>query len=160
MNSVDQVTLGIALLGAGLGVFNTVYGLRRDRPKLLVEAVFKENAKGAKYLRINLVNAGHVPVTVLDVYLTGRRPTQARVPMQKYIGSRLWEPHKLDPGESLGIGVSPGEWTDLPFMERVSGLTLDLGAGRFIKLRSDALVQHARQLKRSRAKKAGKAAEH
>jgi hypothetical protein len=71
MNWTEGVTLGIALLGAVLGVINTMHALGRDRVRLKVSPVWGMYDYGSHLsetrLGISVVNLSGFPLTIDDV---------------------------------------------------------------------------------------------
>lgn len=73
------ITLGIALLGAGLGVVNTVTHYRRGAVRLRVHPRIERGKNGTLALFVDLVNAGRVPVRIEKVALAPRPANAARL---------------------------------------------------------------------------------
>jgi hypothetical protein len=70
----DGVTLAVAIVGAALGIFNTVRGVFRDRPRLRVCAKRFVHSLGYDGLCVEVVNCGAVSVSVTQVGFEVSKP--------------------------------------------------------------------------------------
>lgn len=77
--ALPYITLGIALLGAGLGVVNTVTHYRRGAVRLRVHPRIERGKNGTLAFFVDLVNAGRVPVRIEKVALAPRPANAARL---------------------------------------------------------------------------------
>jgi hypothetical protein len=101
---VSWVTFGLALLGAGLGVFNAVFSYRRSTRRLRVVPLLERGKDGSLALHVKVINPGGVPVTVEQVFLARSKCPRAE-------SFPLWtDTHyapfkgKLGPGEARTAG--------------------------------------------------------
>lgn len=136
MDVLDYVTVGAALLGAALGIVNTIWALWRDRVRLKVVPLwlsnvlteggavvgtvsteypdgFERRPDGALGLRV--INSGLIEVTVDGVGLTPsgwwhrmRRSTLIRRTMSHDAFGAVQLPRRLAPRESVTLWASPG----------------------------------------------------
>lgn len=63
----EGITLGIALLGAGLGLVNAWRAISRDRIRVRVEVRVYMDSRRGRGLCVEVTNLGCVPVTVAQV---------------------------------------------------------------------------------------------
>lgn len=148
MRWTDWTTLAIAVLGAGLGVFNSITGYLRAKPKLTAKCVLENLNDGTKRIVIDLVNSGHVPVTVTMVQLASSNRDHPKVAFLRQEPSHLWNPKELGLGAHMRlIGRREAKALDFPFMQNVYGIAVDIGGGRTLILKSSQLVAHAKQLR-------------
>lgn len=103
MGLVDWVTLGLALVGSALGIFNTVTNFHRGRVVWKVVGEVQVAPDGTLSLRVDVVNTGRIPVTVEEVFLATARGKQAR--SRKLTDARGWPrmPCELAPGKKVTI---------------------------------------------------------
>jgi hypothetical protein len=66
----DGITLGIALLGAGLGVINLWRSFDRDRVHIRVTPRGYVTSRGQSGMCIEVINLGFIPVTITQVGFT------------------------------------------------------------------------------------------
>jgi hypothetical protein len=79
MTIVQGITLGIAILGAILGIINTWHAIDTRRIKLkVVPALAEFQPSGEKSICVEVINLGAFPITVSDVGFL-RRGTRARL---------------------------------------------------------------------------------
>ncbi|MFX0135624.1 MAG: hypothetical protein ACFFDN_18405 [Candidatus Hodarchaeota archaeon] len=69
MHESLSITLSLAVLGAILGVINTIHSLQRDSIKLKVkpQCVILPQNFGLKHMGVEVINLGFVPVTVSEI---------------------------------------------------------------------------------------------
>jgi len=130
----DNITLAIALVGAGLGILNTLRALAKDRPRLhvhietdhstsLVLRVFPPG------LRIRITNAGFAPVTVAEVGLRLGRPDRKLVAFRSPIDdSRL--PCLLEPGSCASFSGDLFLGPESPIVEKATHAYASTSTGR------------------------------
>lgn len=75
-----SVTLSLAVLGAVLGIINTIHALQKDKIKLKVKPkwVILPQAPGLKHIGVEVINLGFIPVTISEIgfkisYFTDKR---------------------------------------------------------------------------------------
>ncbi|MBU2049661.1 MAG: hypothetical protein KKH61_11865 [Gammaproteobacteria bacterium] len=101
---MSWVTFAIAVLGAGLGVFNTVSAYRRGAVRWRVFPRVQMGPNGALELFVDLVNTGRVAVSVEEVTLAGGVKLQTRSdPLKDERGYPTY-PFELPPGKKRTIG--------------------------------------------------------
>lgn len=114
MSIIAGITLGIALLGAVLGIINTVHTVWRDRVRLKVTPMWMFAGGGESQMTIDIVNSGF-----LDVTITGAGFSEARgkgcywiVPALLLHGGHL--PQRMQPRTTitvlLPVGTEDQEW--------------------------------------------------
>src|SRR3546814_11210717 len=91
----EALTLGIAALGAFLGVMNTWQAINRDRVRLRVRPLsVMAIATGDQGYGIEVVNLSSFPVTVEEVGFTLNRSEESRVGKECDRTCRsLWSPY-------------------------------------------------------------------
>ena len=122
MTSVQWLTLGIAVLGAVLGVINTLHQLTRNRVRLKVipkvdfmlgneiaaatdrdDDLFQKMVENRRPARIciEVVNLGCVPVTISDVgFVLKKGGTRKVIVAPEVTKGKTW-PTRLDPREAV-----------------------------------------------------------
>lgn len=75
---IAWASLALAVLGAVLGVVNTVTNYRRGSIRFRVETTVEAGQDDALRLTVKVVNAGRVPIRVGQVFLTGGRVGNAK----------------------------------------------------------------------------------
>jgi hypothetical protein len=115
----DFVTLGLAVLGAGLGLLNTWSAVNQRRVRLRVKPVHVVTATGAPMFGIDVVNLSGFPVTVFEVGFTiGRTVDAARrltVFQPILVDGKPW-PRRLEGRTSVSVFLDPNS---LPVGERI-----------------------------------------
>ncbi len=106
--SGDEITLGIAILGAALGILNTwqSFSLRRVRLRVTPKWSLAHNWTG---LSIDVVNLSAFPVTITEVGFTldhSRKSLPKRVPIPA---------HETVQGEPLPTTLQPHHSLDIAF---------------------------------------------
>lgn len=104
MNWTDWVTLGIAVFGAALGLFNTVLIYRRGSVRWCVLAEVKRGEDGLLDLYVELVNTGRIAVEVEEVTLTFQVEKQSRSERLRNAAGHPTFPRKLSEGKKVTIG--------------------------------------------------------
>ena len=116
MTWIIGVTLGIALLGAALGIINTCHQLSRDRVKLKVipkiTRIVRDGESTGPHLCIEVVNLSTFAVTISHVGLRcKKRYEEVHYPIL-HDGGR-W-PRRLEPRHSVTAYFSE-DWHELDF---------------------------------------------
>ncbi len=107
----EAVTLGVALLGAALGVMNTWQSLSASRVKLRVRPAFAIGVPhGQSMFSIEVVNLSNFPITISEVGFTMdgnslKRPRAAVV--QPILIDGLPWPRRLEPREAVSVYMDP-----------------------------------------------------
>lgn len=111
MTVMDAITLGIAVLGAVLGVMSMWRDIDRDRVKLRVSPKWAEvHAPGedpTPRLCIEVLNLSAFPVTVCEVGLTMRGLEGRLVFITPILYDRKPWPRRLEPREAVSVYCSP-----------------------------------------------------
>lgn len=83
----EWLTFGLAVLGAGLGVFNAWKGWIADRVRLQVVPLFTKDTTGESYISIEVRNLSAFPVTVTAIGFTVvGGATHLQIPHPVFIG--------------------------------------------------------------------------
>jgi hypothetical protein len=150
------ITFGVALIGAGLGVFNTWQGVRDRSVRLRVIPKYAEpvdqnmRRMGQPCLSIEVQNLGAYPVTIEEVGLLigkskGDLPRRAPLPPQFIVmGPKL--PHRLERHDAISL-VTP--LINLPDND-ITGAYARTAAGKLVKGTSAALIDVAEIIKSAR----------
>lgn len=108
MKWTDWITLGIALLGAALGLWNTWQGWRDRSVRLRLRATQAIGLGGPAptCLSIEVTNLSSFPITIEEVGLTvgkprGRLPRRAMIPPHSIIVGSL--PMRIEPRHSGSV---------------------------------------------------------
>ena len=116
MTWIIGVTLGIALLGAVLGIINTCHQLSRDRVKLKVipkiVRIVRSDESSGPHLCIEVINLSTFPVTISSVGFRCKGHEEAVVYPILHDGGR-W-PRRLEPRQSVTAYFSE-DWHELDF---------------------------------------------
>jgi hypothetical protein len=112
MTGLEASTLGLAILGAGLGIINTWQSLSRDRVKLRVVPKmaysFFPGVESTTSLCIEVINRSAFPVTVSEVGLTLRETgKQLKLIPPKILDGGPY-PRRLEPRSSFTAHFEPG----------------------------------------------------
>ena len=153
------ITLAIAILGAGLGIFNTWQGLRDRAVRLRVIPKYAEPVDdqmrkvGPPCISIEVQNLGSYPVTVEEVGLlienaASDLPRRAAfLPQYVMMGPKL--PHRLDRQDSITVAVPINSLPDEDF----TGAFARTAAGQMVKGTSAALTDIAEIITSSRQRR-------
>ena len=104
---MQAVTLGVAVLGAVLGLFNTVVNYLRGRVRWHIRAFVDQSKQAKLTLRVHIVNTGRIAIKVKQVFLAGRAiPGEKRVQIYTAQGSPR-PGYALLPGDK--VTLSPAQ---------------------------------------------------
>lgn len=108
MEWTNWLTLGIAVLGATLGVFNAVWLIRKDTVRLRVQYVTiyvpgVDTWTGA----VEVTNVGYLPVTVKEIAFHKGRLAKRRAVVVTDFLQQTALPHRLDARTQITIAVQP-----------------------------------------------------
>lgn len=149
MNSplVVGITLGIALLGAVLGVLNTWRDFERDR--LCVSVSPRKAFASGQEPRIcfEIVNRGYLPVTISMIGLRLRRPRHQEFfyfPTRTLDGESL--PQRMEPRTSITLFMQVGADRD-PLMREAQDAFVTTACGRTFRGNSQTLRAHIKMLR-------------
>ncbi|GAA3099618.1 hypothetical protein GCM10010520_51320 [Rhizobium viscosum] len=127
----EAITLGVAMLGAGLGIMNTWQALNANRVKLRVKPAFAIGIPhGQSMFSIEVVNLSNFPITVSEVGFTLdgnniKRP-RAAVVRPILIDGGAW-PRRLVAREAVSIYldhldlIRPGSKVGLAYAQTACG---------------------------------------
>lgn len=116
MDWTDWLTLGIACLGAALGVINTYQSVTERRTKLRVTPHWAF-AHGFSGMSIEVCNLSAFPVVVKEIGFTlgkprGKLPRRLRIPEERiHLGQQ--GPVRIGARETASITFGVGGWEDL-----------------------------------------------
>lgn len=107
MTWLSWTTLGIAVLGAGLGILNTLHAIIDRRTRLRVTPLWAIAGPGPAGLSIEVVNLSSFPVTIDEMGLTlqrggGNLPRRIRIPDEVIFSGRQGST-RLERGERKTI---------------------------------------------------------
>lgn len=147
MRWTDWVTLVIAVLGAGLGVFNAVIAYGRGRPQIALEAHIEQGADGSKRLMVKLINTGAVPVLIENLFirLRGHPGNLTQMAFRAYGFDHHWKGKQLAPGNQMEVGGAVGSANILndPCMRLADSFLLKLAGRKPIRYKSQVLTEAA-----------------
>ncbi len=104
----DMTTIGLATLGAGLGVMNTWNALSQRRVRLVVRPTYALDPNGQRptMLSIAVTNLSSFPMTINEVGYTGRagakRGKRAMIVQPHVIDGKPW-PRRLESREAVSL---------------------------------------------------------
>lgn len=108
MEWTNWLTLGIAVLGATLGVFNAVWLIRKDTVRLKVRfATIYLPRTDVWTGAVEVINAGYLPVTITEVAFHFGRRSKTRAAVITDLLQRTPLPHRLEPRAAISIAASP-----------------------------------------------------
>ncbi len=113
----DAVTLGVALLGAALGVMNTWNAMSQRKVRLRVKPSFAiAIPHGGAAICIDVVNLSAFTVTVTEVgfaprFTRGSLPRRYVVPDPAFVDHKSW-PRRLEPREAVTAYIDPASISD------------------------------------------------
>lgn len=151
---MGYVTFAIALLGAVLGVINTVIAYRRGAVRWKVIPRMQMGKHGALELFIDLVNTGRVPVSVEKVCLAGGVKLQTRSEPLKDRDGHPGFPLLLNPGKKRTIGPVYGATLNEVVVLKPITIVAETEDGRSVKVRCPGLRQLYMQLEAAKAEPA------
>jgi len=110
----DFLTAGCAVLGAGLGVLNTITSLNQRRVKLRVTPKFSVRTERGVYSHkteipansvpaIEVINLSEFPVTISEAGFSLRRDTGRLTPTPPFLNDDKPWPRRLESRESVTI---------------------------------------------------------
>jgi len=108
MNWTQWLTLGIAVVGATLGVFNAAWMIRRDTVRLRVRyvTIYVPMADGFT-CGVEVTNVGYLPVTITEVALQAHRRSKQRAVFQGDFLRQVELPFRLEARTSITIAGHP-----------------------------------------------------
>lgn len=120
MDWIQGITLAIAMGGLALGVFNTVSTYWRGTERVDVKPIFAIGApkitgyKGMLFVSVEVINAGHIAVTIKEIGIARKRRAKERKAMVSDVLHRVELPHRLDAGAAISMAAT---WYDIPPMQ-------------------------------------------
>ncbi|WP_159093996.1 hypothetical protein [Stenotrophomonas sp. ZAC14D2_NAIMI4_6] len=109
MEWTNWLTLGIAVLGATLGVFNAVWLIRKDTVRLKVSYV-SVYIPGADIWSggVQIINAGYLPVTVTEIAFHDGKTDKKRAAVFSDYVQQVKLPHRMEPRTAITVVADPG----------------------------------------------------
>lgn len=107
MDWIQGVTLGIAVVGATLGVFNAAWMIRKDTVRLRVSCVIEVTNTGLVTAAIEVINTGYIPVTITEVAFTSARNAKNKLVIINDCLNRCRLPHRLEARASMTVAAAP-----------------------------------------------------
>lgn len=108
MEWTNWFTLGIAVLGATLGVFNAVWLIRKDTIRLKVRFVSIYLPRTNVWTgAVEVINTGYLPVTITEVAFHYGRRSKTRAAVITDLLERTRLPHRLEPRTAISIAANP-----------------------------------------------------
>ena len=151
MNLITGITLCIALVGAVLGVINTVHSLNRDRIILRVIPEWTDESSNRLFLRVKVINLSHIAVSIEEIgFFLSRRRNSKKIPLTDIIPtdeSPFSFPYMLQPKFSVPIIVSDEIIASKEFKD-VKYAYARTSDGSTFKENSSALKQAVNEAKR------------
>lgn len=141
MNFITSITLAIAVLGAVLGIINTIHSLNRDRILLKIIPKWIIVPSG-RYLGIEIVNLSYIAVVVEEVGFSLTRTIKGeRIPLLNPVvldGGPF--PRRLEPRYSMTV-VASKELLKSKEFRRIKFAYAGTSCGLIFKGNSGALRQ-------------------
>ena len=137
----DQLTFGVAVVGATLGVLNTWRGILKDRAKIKVTPKLWLDGQGRSGLCIDAVNLSAFDLTISQVGLNIGGKKRLAFPFYS-IGDKT--PILLVPRSCVCFYVKPG-CIDNRDMKKVKGAIAITACGRIFHGKSPALKSLVRK---------------
>jgi hypothetical protein len=141
------ITLGIALLGATLGVLNTWHSFYRDRLRVTVSPR-KAFSKGREpRICFEIINRGYLPVTISGIGLRLRKPRHREffAFIAKTIDGETL-PQRLEPRTSITLFMSVGADHD-PLIREATDAFVTTACGQTFRGNSQTLRSHIETLR-------------
>jgi len=151
---MGYVTFGLAVLGAGLGIFNTITGYMRGADRWRIEPLVKPGKDGRLTLFVEVVNPGRFAVSIKEVVLAGPgKQAQCSETLTDECGHPRF-PLKIPPGESRTIGPVYAYTIEAVSVFKPITVVAKAQDGRVIKRRCVRLRQIYAQLDAAKAERA------
>ena len=151
---MGYVTFAIALLGAVLGVINTVIAYRRGAVRWKVNPRLQMGKNGALELFVDLVNTGRIPVSIEKVSLAGGVKLQTRSEGLTDKNGHPGFPLLLNPGKKRAIGPVHGATLNEVAVLKPITIVAETEDGRCIKVRCTGLRELYMQLEAAKTEPA------
>lgn len=144
-NLKDVITLGLAAIGAVLGIMNTWNGLSQRRMRVRVTPAFLLRTDGSPTgFSIEAINLSMFPLTLAEVgfQTSGRKRIAITSP---HTSDAKPLPRRLEPREAITFMFGPGDFTP-PKEHRIGPAYVRTACGRTIKGDSPARKQFAEMI--------------
>jgi hypothetical protein len=120
-NLINWITFAIAVIGAILGIINTVYAIDKDRVKLKVRPVFGYTFGAPhlkeKYIGIEIINLSTFPVSINQAGFMLEKTTQrAVIPRPLTTQGAIYLPYKLPSREKITLYADYDNIMDDPIL--------------------------------------------
>lgn len=115
MTGLEAATLGIAVLGAGLGIINTLRDINRDRVKLSIRPtfgypIFNNRISDDPFLGVEVINRSTFPITVQEVGFEIAGSTKRAVITNPITMDRSRLPRRMEPRTTTSFYAEPAMW--------------------------------------------------
>lgn len=131
---IQVATLGIAVVGATLGVFNAYWMIRKDVVRLRVLSRVIFISTGQVTICVEVINTGYIPVTITEVgYTSGRFAKHKSVITDDFL-KRAKLPYRLEPRAAMTVTVEPIALST-PAMERLAFCHAKTACGVLVRKR-------------------------
>ncbi|PZT41898.1 hypothetical protein A7X92_03745 [Stenotrophomonas maltophilia] len=108
MEWTNWLTLGIAVLGFALGLFNAVWLIRKDTVRMKVRFVSIYVPRDDLWTgAVEVINTGYLPVTITEVAFHFARRSKTRSAVIADLLERTKLPHRLEPRTAISIATTP-----------------------------------------------------
>ncbi|MEW9623199.1 hypothetical protein [Rhodanobacter geophilus] len=134
MDLIQGVTLGIAVIGATLGVFNAYWMVRKDVVRLRVLSRVMFISTGQVTVCIEVINTGYIPVTITEVGYTSSRFAKQKSVITNDFLRQTQLPCRLEPRAIITVTVEPTSLDD-PAMSHLAYCHAKTACGILIRKR-------------------------
>ncbi|TAM42066.1 hypothetical protein EPN54_01410 [bacterium] len=120
-NLINLITFGIAVVGAILGIINTVYAIDKDRIKLRVRPVFGYTVGAPhlkeKYIGVEIINLSIFPVSIAEAGFMLEKTTQRAAILNPLTHKGVISlPYKLPSREKITLYADYDYMIDDPYL--------------------------------------------
>lgn len=143
-NLINLITFGIAVVGAILGIINTVYAIDKDRVKLKVRPVFGVTTGAPhlkeEYIGIEIINLSTFPISISQAgFMLGRTKQRAAILRPLTTQGVIYLPYKLPSREKITLYADYDYVVNDPMLIKCAYCETD--CARLVKGKSKLLKQ-------------------
>jgi hypothetical protein len=142
----EGITLGIALLGAVLGVLNLWRAFDRDRIRLKVIPQSYIHTNGFAGLCVEVVNLSYIPVTLKQIGFRVQHQEKFIQSIEYQMSDAARLPHRLEPRAACVVYYPPGV-EDAELFRHVTSAYSKTACGRIFTGTSPALGGYVKKAK-------------